>query len=73
MRFLAVAFWIMGYTVCIAAEQTAPPPPHNSYSHATANYAGAGKPGEWTSQARDYANTRYSPLDQINADQCRQP
>ena len=22
--------------------------------------------GEWTSQARDYANTRYSPLDQIN-------
>ena len=42
-------------------------PDHSSYSLATANYAGAGKPGEWTSQARDYANTRYSPLDQINA------
>ncbi|MEP7058441.1 MAG: PQQ-binding-like beta-propeller repeat protein, partial [Caldimonas sp.] len=24
-------------------------------------------PGEWHSQARDYANTRYSPLDQITA------
>ncbi|HZP85808.1 MAG TPA: PQQ-dependent dehydrogenase, methanol/ethanol family [Burkholderiales bacterium] len=23
-------------------------------------------PGEWRSQARDYANSRYSPLDQIN-------
>ncbi len=43
-------------------------PDHSSYSLATANFAGAGKPGEWTSQARDYANTRYSPLDQINAD-----
>lgn len=36
-----------------------------SYSDATANFAGAGKPGEWTSQARDFANTRYSPLDRI--------
>ena len=23
-------------------------------------------PGQWTRQARDYANTRYSPLTQIN-------
>ena len=38
-----------------------------SYSGATANFAGAGSPGEWTSQARDYANTRFSPLDEINA------
>lgn len=37
-----------------------------SYSHATANFAGAGAPGEWTSQARDYANTRFSPLDKID-------
>ncbi len=36
-----------------------------SYSGATADFAGAGQPGEWTSQARDYANTRFSPLDQI--------
>ena len=41
---------------------------HRSYSGATASFAGAGAPGEWTSQARDYANTRYSPLDQINSD-----
>ena len=40
---------------------------HTSYSGATATFDGAGKPGEWTSEARDYANTRYSPLTQINA------
>ncbi|QPC95996.1 hypothetical protein [Mesorhizobium sp. INR15] len=39
-----------------------------SYSDATANFAGAGKPGEWTSQARDYANTRFSPLKEITPD-----
>jgi alcohol dehydrogenase (cytochrome c) len=33
---------------------------------ATANFAPNDPPGEWHSQARDYANTRYSPLDQIN-------
>lgn len=30
------------------------------------NPAPGGAPGEWTSQAHDYANSRYSPLDQIN-------
>src|SRR3569833_675294 len=39
-----------------------------SYSGATASYAGAGTDGEWTSPARDLANTRYSPLTQINKD-----
>ena len=33
---------------------------------AHANPAPNDPPGEWHSQARDYANTRYSPLDQIN-------
>ncbi|HET7413900.1 MAG TPA: PQQ-dependent dehydrogenase, methanol/ethanol family [Pararhizobium sp.] len=33
---------------------------------ATANFAPATDPGQWTRQARDYANTRYSPLKQIN-------
>jgi glucose dehydrogenase len=46
-------------TTGLAAQQ--------SYSQATADFAGAGQPGEWTSQARDYANTRYSPLVQITA------
>jgi alcohol dehydrogenase (cytochrome c) len=33
---------------------------------ATANLAPGDAPGQWTRQARDYANTRYSPLTQIN-------
>jgi PQQ-dependent dehydrogenase (methanol/ethanol family) len=33
----------------------------------TANFAPNDPPGEWRRQARDYANTRYSPLNQINA------
>ena len=44
---------------------------HSSFSQAVASYAGAAEPGEWTSEARDYANTRYSPLDQINAGNVR--
>ena len=51
-----------------AVAQATQPSTGKSYSSATADFAGAGQPGEWTSQARDYANTRYSPLDQINAD-----
>jgi PQQ-dependent dehydrogenase (methanol/ethanol family) len=39
-----------------------------SYSGAVADFSGAGAAGEWTSQARDFANTRFSPLDQITAD-----
>ena len=39
----------------------APTPLHD----ARANFAPNDPPGEWHSQARDYANTRYSPLDQI--------
>lgn len=35
-------------------------------SGATADFAPNDPPGEWRRQARDYANTRYSPLDQIN-------
>jgi len=34
---------------------------------ASADFAPNDPPGEWRRQARDYANTRYSPLDQINA------
>lgn len=35
---------------------------------ATANLAPNDPPGEWRSQARDYANTRYSPLADITPD-----
>jgi len=33
---------------------------------ATANSAPNDPPGEWRRQARDYANTRFSPLNQVN-------
>ena len=38
----------------------------NSFTGATANMAPNDPAGQWTRQARDYANTRYSPLTQIN-------
>ena len=47
-----------------AAPQTVAVPP--GYSGGRFNPAPNTPPGEWTSQARDYANTRYSPLNQIN-------
>lgn len=37
-----------------------------SFTGATLNSAPNDPPGEWRSQAHDYANTRYSTLDQIN-------
>ena len=37
-----------------------------SFTGATANFAPNAPAGQWTQQARDYANTRYSPLTQIN-------
>src|SRR6476659_9590974 len=36
------------------------------WTGATANLAPNGPPGEWRSEGRDDANTRYSPLTQIN-------
>jgi alcohol dehydrogenase (cytochrome c) len=38
---------------------------------AAANFAPNDPPGEWRQQARDYANTRYSPLDEINLDNAK--
>lgn len=58
-------------------SQSANGPPKDASAHqggaqgsmtgATANFAPNPPAGEWPSEARDYANTRYSPLDQINA------
>ena len=47
-----------------APAMSASAPPLNN---AHADFAPNDPPGEWHSQARDYANTRYSPLDQITA------
>jgi alcohol dehydrogenase (cytochrome c) len=47
------------------ASQAQPSQPQ-SLTGATANFAPNDPPGEWRSQARDYANTRFSPLEQVN-------
>jgi glucose dehydrogenase len=44
---------------------------NGSLTGATANLAPNDPPGQWTRQARDYANTRYSPLTQVNKDNVR--
>ncbi|HZX72069.1 MAG TPA: PQQ-dependent dehydrogenase, methanol/ethanol family [Rhodanobacter sp.] len=50
-----------------AAPGATPPNDQRSLSGATFNTAPNDPPGEWHSQARDYANSRYSTLDRINA------
>ncbi|HEY1772991.1 MAG TPA: PQQ-dependent dehydrogenase, methanol/ethanol family [Gammaproteobacteria bacterium] len=42
-------------------------PPQQSITGATFNFAPNEPNGQWLSQAHDWANTRYSDLDQINA------
>jgi alcohol dehydrogenase (cytochrome c) len=50
-----------------AAAPTGPAvQPQAGATGATANLAPNDPPGEWRRQARDYANTRYSPLSQLN-------
>ena len=66
MRTLLIPIFSAAVFASAYAQQPADVP-RTSYTKAVANPAGAGKPGEWTSQARDFANTRFSPLDQINA------
>jgi alcohol dehydrogenase (cytochrome c) len=49
-----------------AAKASAPAAqPLAGATGATADFAPNDPPGEWRRQARDYANTRYSPLNQI--------
>lgn len=69
----AIGLLLAATTACLslrAAAQAAPatPPPasQHSLSGATFNTAPNDPPGEWHSQARDYANSRYSTLDKIN-------
>jgi lanthanide-dependent methanol dehydrogenase len=40
--------------------------PHAGATGATADFAPGDPPGEWRRQARDFANTRFSPLAQVN-------
>ncbi|MDY7524619.1 PQQ-dependent dehydrogenase, methanol/ethanol family [Sphingomonas sp. 10B4] len=43
-----------------------PPQPHQATALGGFSTAPGGKPGDWTSQAKDFANSRYSTLNQIN-------
>lgn len=55
-----------------AAVQASPAPQTGNMTGATANLAPNDPAGEWRSPARDYANTRYSPLDKINTGNVQQ-
>ena len=55
-----------GPALAASAPRGEAAPSNKSFTGATANLAPGDAPGQWTRQARDYANTRYSPLTQIN-------
>ena len=65
----ALALAACGRTSPRASEQTAvaPAQPIAGSTGANADLAPNDPPGEWRRQARDYANTRFSPLNQIGA------
>jgi alcohol dehydrogenase (cytochrome c) len=65
-RRLFAATLLLALTATSAGfAQSAPAPASFQPTGATANFAPNDPPGEWRRQARDYANTRYSTLDQI--------
>lgn len=80
---LAATFLVSISTVFLSANAQNAPPPSSAHpapaaaapaaeasfkpTGATANLAPNEPAGEWGSQARDYANTRYSPLTDIDA------
>jgi alcohol dehydrogenase (cytochrome c) len=58
---------VAGYAAYDIYRQSPPAQPAaQSFSGATADFAPNDPAGEWHSPARDYANTRFSPLNQIN-------
>jgi alcohol dehydrogenase (cytochrome c) len=73
-RVIGAACCVLGASAALAqpaqgtpepAQPTGSPPQSTTTK---ANFAPNTPPGEWRSQARDYANTRFSPLDQIAVD-----
>jgi alcohol dehydrogenase (cytochrome c) len=69
LRVLAVIMVAISAGGCDNAStaDVAAPPPVPSAAGVTINPAPDGAGGEWRSAAHDYANSRYSTLDQINA------
>ena len=68
----AAAAWAQTAAPPSTTTQAAPASPNENVTGATANFAPNDPPGEWGRASRDYANTRYSPLNQINAGNVRQ-
>jgi PQQ-dependent dehydrogenase (methanol/ethanol family) len=71
LKFVRLALLIAASSSCSrpstpVQDSHAYDPGSGSLTGATLNPAPNDPPGEWRSQARDYANTRYSTLDQIN-------
>jgi len=71
LKFVCLALLIAASSSCSrpstpVQDSHAYDPGSGSLTGATLNPAPNDPPGEWRSQARDYANTRYSTLDQIN-------
>jgi alcohol dehydrogenase (cytochrome c) len=71
LTFVCAALLIAASSSCSRPPATAQESPaydsgSGSLTGAILNSAPNDPPGEWRSQARDYANTRYSTLDQIN-------
>jgi alcohol dehydrogenase (cytochrome c) len=69
---LAAALMLAAHGVAWAATAPEPQAPAASAASASsgthASFAPEDPPGEWRRQSRDYANTRFSPLDQIKVD-----
>lgn len=71
-RIVVVALLGLALAGCNAKTE-APSAPPSAYAPlpgatgASANFAPNDPPGEWRRQARDFANTRFSPLSQITA------
>ncbi len=66
---ILLAFLAWGSPLRAAEPPASEATPHataTNLSGATINVAPNDPAGEWHSQARDYANSRYSPLDQVN-------
>src|SRR5512142_3284410 len=72
---LPLTFLLAAFSAGTLAQDDAAPgapgaasaPAQSASSATAANFAPNVPPGEWHSQARDYANTRFSPLADINA------
>src|SRR3954447_26078270 len=62
----------IGSTSVCAQNPAAPAQETSSITRATASFAPEDPPGEWRRPARDFASTRYTPLDEVTRDNVSQ-